>query len=450
MNDRPEFDLGAALRARKSTPKQPPRGKERPAPYRAPGQPEGDRVRPTGSGGQVPPRQSVYRASAAAPQQKNAARPRPAAVQPQPAAQPVRPRAAVPEEDGWLPPPQPNRGPTPEQRRAAARRARERRRQQRKLRLAGTVAAVLVLSGIITLLLPKDQDPDEVPAPPVQDGINQLVAPLPYAGRGDTQAETAPALDWGVVGPQLQTAEAGFIYTAAPAAPAAMPEFGRVTTEWFADAAFLGDSLTAGFCANEYGIDVGGALICGYEGTSPNQVVNRTALKNPDRGEEVPLDVLAAQQPAKLYVLMGTNALVALGNDEGFLNYYAKMLDDLRAVLPHTAFYVQSILPVRPEAAEKLPGLAKDRVASINAALQQICAERGMYFLDLNREFSDENGDLIAEYAQPDGIHLKVSGYNKWVSFLCTHTPYDKDNPYQAGSTYYLDDSLKQLLADLP
>lgn len=55
--------------------------------------------------------------------------------------------------------------------------------------------------------------------------------------------------------------------------------------------------MTAGIAY--YDINVGGALVLGYEGTSPNQIVNRTALKNTneDDAEQVPLDILAEQQP---------------------------------------------------------------------------------------------------------------------------------------------------------
>ena len=62
----------------------------------------------------------------------------------------------------------------------------------------------------------------------------------------------------------------------------------------------------------------------------------------------------------------------------------------------------------------------------------------------------DESGALLAEYAQPDGIHLTVSGYTAWVDYLCTHVPYDKNNPYQPGSAWYLDAGLKDLIADIP
>ena len=358
---------------------------------------------------------------------------------------------AVPNQHPTAPPQR--RAPTQEQRRAAARRRREIRRRRRRLAVLGTVGGVLVLSGIITVLLPKSMkgETEAAPLPTADPAGTRLVAPLPYAGAGDSGSQNAQTLNWGTVGPQRQTADTGYTYTALPAKPAALPEFGRVDTSWFADAAFLGDSLTAGFCANEYNIDVGGALICGYEGISPNTVVNRTTVTSPDRGEEVPLDVLAAAQPAKLYILIGTNALVQPGNDDSFLAYYGKMLDDLRTALPDTTFYVQSVLTATQEkVSDSLPGLAPDRLAAINAAIQQLCAERGCYYLDLNAEFADDAGYLQTDFSQPDGVHLTVSGYSKWVSYLCTHVPYDKDNPYQAGSTYYLSDGMKNLLNDIP
>ena len=101
------------------------------------------------------------------------------------------------------------------------------------------------------------------------------------------------------------------------------------------------------------------------------------------------------------------------------------------------AFHIHAIGPKRRAEERQLP-------------FAELCAERGCYYLDLNAEFADADGYLSAEFAQPDGVHLTVSGYSKWVSYLCTHLPYDKDNPYQPGSTYYLSDDMKNLLADIP
>ena len=196
---------------------------------------------------------------------------------------------------------------------------------------------------------------------------------------------------------------------------------------------FLGDSLTAGIAY--YDINVGGALVLGYEGTSPNQIVNRTALKNTneDDAEQVPLDILAEQQPAKLYLLIGTNALAGLGNDEGFLAYYGKLLDELQSTLPNSMIFVQSILNVRPEALDQAPGLTPERVGSMNDKIKEMCKERGFYYLNLTEAFTGEDGYLTADYAQNDGIHLTVAGYSHWVDYLCTHVPYNKNQPLPAG-----------------
>ena len=98
------------------------------------------------------------------------------------------------------------------------------------------------------------------------------------------------------------------------------------------------------------------------------------------------------------------------------------MLDMISQALPNTKIYVQSITPVRPEVNKKSPGLYKERLCEINDALSAIALEKGCTFLNLWEALADENGDLIEEYAQPDGYHLLPAGYDAWVDYLCTHT----------------------------
>ena len=105
-----------------------------------------------------------------------------------------------------------------------------------------------------------------------------------------------------------------------------------------------------------------------------------------------------------------------------FLTYYRLMLDMISQALPNTKIYVQSITPVRPEVHKKSPGLYKERLCEINDALSAIALEKGCTFLNLWEALADENGDLIEEYAQPDGYHLLPAGYDAWVDYLCTHT----------------------------
>ena len=214
------------------------------------------------------------------------------------------------------------------------------------------------------------------------------------------------------------------------------PSCGQVDLSYFADAAFLGDSLTVGF--SDYQINLGGALICGYTGVGPDVIVNRSAVKSPTRGQEVALDVLAAAQPKKLYILLGTNTLTTLGAADRFLAYYGQMLDELRQTLGEDCIiYVQSIPPVRPAAAEKKPGLASDVLRSVNEQLAQLAASKGCVYLDLWETLADGEGNLKEMIAAPDGVHLSAgNGYGAWVTYLRNHAKYSASNPWIMGSAY--------------
>ena len=201
---------------------------------------------------------------------------------------------------------------------------------------------------------------------------------------------------------------------------AALPQTPAVDASYFTQASFLGDSLTQGMQIYDTGLP--NANFCAYKGVGPNAVVNGTTCKRHDGAEEVPMEALAAQQPKVLYVLLGTNVLGRDGDYTNFLTYYRLMLDMISQALPNTKIYVQSITPVRPEVRKKSPGLYKERLCEINDALSAIALEKGCTFLNLWEALADENGDLIEEYAQPDGYHLLPAGYDAWVDYLCTHT----------------------------
>ncbi len=155
------------------------------------------------------------------------------------------------------------------------------------------------------------------------------------------------------------------------------PTCGQVDLSYFADAAFLGDSLTVGF--SDYQINLSGALICGYTGVGPDAIVNRSAVKSPTRGQEVALDVLAAARPKKLYILLGTNTLTTLGASDRFLAYYGQMLDMLRQTLGEDCIiYVQSIPPVRPCGSGKDRRLPSDVLRGVNEQLAPAGCKQGL------------------------------------------------------------------------
>ena len=203
---------------------------------------------------------------------------------------------------------------------------------------------------------------------------------------------------------------------------AALPRTAPGEKSWCSQVSVVGDSLTQG--RQMYDTGRPGAMFCAYRGVGPNAIVNGTSCKRADGVAEVPLDALTAQQPKAVYLLLGTNVLGTDSDYTSFLTYYRLMLDMITQALPGTPVYVQSITPVRPEVAAKKghEGLNRDRLCRINDELAAVALEKNCYFLNLWEVLADENGDLKAEYAQPDGYHLKPEGYTAWVDYLCSHT----------------------------
>ena len=317
------------------------------------------------------------------------------------------------------------------------------------IRFAGAVAGILLVSFAITAILEHGQaQPEELPTVTANGTAQNILAPLPMQGSADADSATAngdssatanagggTAVTLEQFGPARQTAGAYHV-KAYDSSVIRQPGCGQVDLSYFSDAAFLGDSLTVGF--SDYSINLGGALICGYTGVGPDAIVNRSAVKSSVRGQEVALDVLAAARPKKLYILLGTNTLTTVGAADRFLAYYGQMLDVLRQTLGEDCvIYVESIPPVRPEAAAEKPGLASDIIRSVNEQLALLAADKGCVYLDLWETLADGEGNLKEVLAAPDGVHLSAgNGYGTWLTYLRNHAKYSANNSWTMGSVY--------------
>lgn len=282
------------------------------------------------------------------------------------------------------------------------------RRWRRRFMAAGLLFLLVLLGavGVIWKRLHRD------PAQTRQDTILQEI----------TEDNTWNTLQYASTRPLTVQTLSTSTTTALDFRMAALPRTAPVEKSWFSQVSFVGDSLTQGMQMYDTGLP--GAMFCAYRGVGPNAIVNGTSCKRADGVAEVPLDALTAQQPKAVYLLLGTNVLGTDSDYTSFLTYYRLMLDMITQALPGTPVYVQSVTPVRPEVAAKKghEGLNRDRLCRINDELAAVALEKNCSFLNLWEVLADENGDLKAKYAQPDGYHLKPEGYTAWVDYLCSHT----------------------------
>ena len=204
------------------------------------------------------------------------------------------------------------------------------------------------------------------------------------------------------------------------------PETAAVEDDWFSDAIFIGDSRTDGLRLYS---GIRGADFLAYKSLMifhvvGNDRVDQRAVPLNGVGEKkTVLEWLDERQYAKFYLMFGINEL-GYGDDGAFTDAFSRTVDEIRARQPEAVIYIQSLIPIEPEKAHKTnpaSWLNNDNVARYNQLLRQVCADKGVVYVDVAAALVDDTGVLPPE-GTTDGIHFVRSWYEKWYAYLKTHT----------------------------
>lgn len=194
-----------------------------------------------------------------------------------------------------------------------------------------------------------------------------------------------------------------------------VPLSAPVDDDYFLDALFLGDSLTDGL-----------ALYSGLKTAtfySKQALSTSTAFTTPavTIGEEKLsiIDAMKVTSFNKVYIMLGINE-VGYPSPNSFIKKYAQIIDTVREVNPDAVIYVQSILPITANRSETHKYIKNSAIAKFDTALEELAAEKQVYYVNVAEALSDETGALISE-ASSDGVHLKRDYYKVWLEYLKNH-----------------------------
>lgn len=309
-----------------------------------------------------------------------------------------------------------------------AQNSRVQKRKQKRARLMAmysTIAVfILVISfGIVKVIEFFQKDEGEIPL-------------LDNSNIEENTDITQPSEDF-LIGPTSEMSDYDIIKPSV--SEIKLTENGRVDISYFDDAVFMGDSLADGF--NEYkkwmSLKDSPVLYLTKTGTTPRTFLQPGVMI--DKGEG-PIDVwgtIQQRNPTKIYITLGTNALMAMDPQE-FIESYYKLIDKVRENAPNAVIYITTLTPTKASKARSEPRLSLERINESNRLIAKMCNEKGVCLLDIYSLFRTEDGYLKEEIAQDDGYHIKPAGYKMWLDYLITHTKYSPDSPYIPGSPYYL------------
>ncbi|MEO0491734.1 MAG: GDSL-type esterase/lipase family protein, partial [Cyanobacteria bacterium J06659_2] len=119
------------------------------------------------------------------------------------------------------------------------------------------------------------------------------------------------------------------------------------------------------------------------------------------------LSAIDQTHPDTIHLMAGINDLKNGASDATVLNNLQTIVRQLRQTHPQARVVVHSILPTR------LSNLPSDRISALNQQIAAMSQQEGGFFLDLQPNFADRQGDLRYELTT-DGLHLNPSGYRLW------------------------------------
>lgn len=288
----------------------------------------------------------------------------------------------------------------------SVRRVKQKNQENRRL-LAITILAASIVT-LLTVLLWSPINEALVQLFP-QPETSLTAAPLP------SEAVSEEATQAG----SEESSEAAMADT--PARPVRIDETAAVGADYFADALFIGDSLTYGL--DGYNIIPEAAFVCSV-GINLNTIDSEMAASFDlaGGGQGTMVEAIAQQTPpGKVYIMMGTNGINWLSKD-GMLARYRELVGLVRSLFPEALVYIQNLPPATYTAGLNQPGLSRESIAEFNQGLLALAEEMGVFYLDVHSCLGDEQGHLPEAVAGADGIHFSVSHYQTWYEYLRTHT----------------------------
>jgi|HigsolmetaGSP11D_1036233.scaffolds.fasta_scaffold18964_2 lysophospholipase L1-like esterase len=167
---------------------------------------------------------------------------------------------------------------------------------------------------------------------------------------------------------------------------------------------FVGDSITEGFNIHE--------LL-----RSDKPMYNRGIGGDTTEGVLAKLQGAVLElAPSKVFLLIGTNDLEQGKKPEEIVRNIQEICSRIKAALPDTELYVESVYPVNPhDHANRGPFPAvgsrrNEDIRRINESLKDLSSSGSFTYIELYSKLMDEEMNLHVDYTY-DGLHLSIRGY---------------------------------------
>jgi hypothetical protein len=176
-------------------------------------------------------------------------------------------------------------------------------------------------------------------------------------------------------------------------------------SDYFEDAAFVGDAMVMGLDMYDYDEVLEGADFYAADGVTVLNVSSH-------------IKEMEGQTYGKIYVGLGIDELNQ--EQDTLRSCFNNMIDTLRDYDPGCIIYLMSVTPVSEYKSSTSSSYNQELILAFNAMLQQIAEDQGVYYLDVYSALCNSDGYLPSDVTV-DGIHFTPAHYGYWLDYLQTH-----------------------------
>ena len=193
----------------------------------------------------------------------------------------------------------------------------------------------------------------------------------------------------------------------------------EVDDSYFADALMIGDSRTVGLY--EYGDMANVTSFMARESASIYDLFkDDEKLDYTPKGKETTRrtlkDLLSKAKFKKIYISVGVNEL-GVPDTKDYYEEFRKVVTKINKLQPDALIYIQGIMHVSKNMSSTDRVYNNRAIVQRNKAIATLANGRNIFYIDMNADLCDENGDLKEEFTG-DGIHLKAASCERWHRFL--------------------------------
>ncbi len=266
---------------------------------------------------------------------------------------------------------------------------------------ASVVLAVVVIVMAVTALRGGGADRADASGPPAEPAAD-TTADTTGAGQDVPAGPTAVPTDTSWTGPDVQEQSAA------------------MGQEYFADAAFLGNSVLSGlwYYDNDRLLPTDESHWF-WADSLTIMAASPYAAK------------MAGQQFGKIYIEFGINEVTY--DKDTLRDAFNTVIDQLQADHPDAIIYLTSVTPVSKYCDENR-SFKRSAVLAFNDMLRAIAREQQVWYLDVYTALCGEDGFLPSDVTA-DGVHFTPAHYQLWFDYLKTHYVPDGHSPAAPAAT---------------